>query len=341
MPAEWAPHEATWLSWPHNPETWPDILVDAERAMADAVAALAPHERVHINVLDDRHAEHVGRLLEGRVPENAVRYERIPPDDAWIRDYGAIVVADEDGFVALDFDYNAWGGKYPPFDRDRAVASQMADRLGLRRIARPMVLEGGSIDVNGEGLAIVTEQCLLNPNRNPGMNRGEIESCLAETFGLTGILWLGEGVAGDDTDGHVDNLARFVDAERVVCAVAPDRSDVNHAPLDANLRRLEAFRDSEGRRLDVVELPLPDPVFRGDERLPASYANFYIANSVVLMPAYGSPADERARSILETCFPGREIVPIDCRALIVGLGALHCLTQQIPVMVRDPIPTGN
>jgi len=341
MPAEWCPHQATWLSWPHNPETWPGVLADAERAMADAVAALAPHERVHINVLDDRHAEHVGALLEGRVAKGQVRFERIPTDDAWIRDYGAIVVADGDGFAALDFEYNAWGGKYPPFDQDRAVALQMADILGLRRIARPMVLEGGSIDVNGRGLAIVTEQCLLNPNRNPGMNRDAIEACLAEAFGLTGILWLGDGVAGDDTDGHVDNLARFVDTGRVVCAVAADRSDIDHAPLDANLKRLEAFRDREGRRLDVVELPQPDPVFRGDDRLPASYANFYIANSVVLMPAYGSRADDRASGILQDCFPGREIVPIDCRALIVGLGALHCLTQQIPVMVSNRIQTGN
>jgi len=336
MPAEWAPHQATWISWPHNPDTWPGVLEAARAAMADAVVALAPHERVCINVQDDAAASSVSARLNGRVPSDRVSLERIRTDDAWIRDYGAIIVRDADsprGFSACDFDYNAWGGKYPPFDNDRAVARQMAERLGLPCRNSSRILEGGSIEVNGEGLGLVTEQCLLNPNRNPGRSRNEIESVLAEFFGLDEILWLGDGVVGDDTDGHIDNLARFVAPRRVVTIVEPDRNDPNHAPLADNLARLQAFRAADGRALEVIELPVPSPVMYQGTRLPASYANFYIANDIVLMPAYGGPRDDVARGILADCFPTRRIAPIDCRALIVGLGALHCLTQQIPVIV--------
>ena len=337
MPAEWSPHEATWISWPHNPETWPGVIEAAEAAMADVVASLAPHEHVHINVLDDAHAQHVAGLLAGRAENGRFSLQVIATDDAWIRDYGAIVVGAEDaptGFAAVDFDYNAWGGKYPPFDRDQAVAAAMAERLGLPRIRSAMVLEGGSVDVNGEGLALVTEQCLLNPNRNPAMSRSEIESNLAELLGARELIWLGEGLIGDDTDGHIDNLARFVATRRVVTVVASDLSDANHAALAENRRRLESFRDSDGRALEIVELPVPAPVLRHGAPLPASYANFYIANGVVLVPAYGGEPDEIAAGVIADCFPDRRVVPIDCRSLIVGLGALHCLTQQIPVMVR-------
>lgn len=341
MPAEWTPHLATWISWPHNPDTWPGVLAAAETAMANAVTALAPHEHVRINVLDDAHARHVSSLLAGRAATDRISLEHLATDDAWIRDYGAIIVSAEDspsGFAAIDFDYNAWGGKYPPFDRDRAAAAQMAKRLGLPRISSPMVLEGGSVDVNGEGLGLVTEQCLLNPNRNPSLERGEIESRLEELLGLSEPIWLGEGIIGDDTDGHIDNLARFVAPRRVVTVVASSPADPNHAALADNRRRLDEFRDSNGRGLEVVELPLPGPLAHGSNPLPASYANFYIANGVVLVPAYGGDNDEIAAGVIADCFRGRQVVPIDCRSLIVGLGALHCLTQQIPVMVRGSEP---
>lgn len=342
MPAEWSPQEATWISWPHNPDTWPGVLEAARVSMSDAVVALAQVGRVHINVNDEATRGDVERRLRGRVPDGQVRLESIVTNDAWIRDYGAIIVRDAEapgGFAACDFGYNAWGGKYPPYDRDQAVARQMAERLGLPRHQSELILEGGSVEVNGEGLGLVTEQCLLNPNRNPGKSRAAIESVLAEFLGIDEAIWLGDGVVGDDTDGHIDNLARFFGPTSVVTIVEADRSDPNHAPLADNLARLKAFRDTRGRALDVVELPVPAPVMHEGQRLPASYANFYIANEIVLMPAYGGPGDDVARGILAECFPQRRIVPIDCRPLVVGLGALHCLTQQIPVIVPASSPS--
>ena len=334
MPAEWSPHAATWISWPHNPETWPGLLAEAEAAMTDFVVALAPYETVHINVLNDEHAEAVARRFERSVPEGSVVLHRVPTDDAWIRDYGAIIVRDANGdYAAVDFGYNAWGGKYPPYDHDLAVAARMAEILALPRVACDMILEGGSVDVNGAGLGLVTEQCLLNPNRNPTLGRQDIVGKLRDLLGLTELIWLGDGVVGDDTDGHIDNLCRFVAERAVVTVVASDRDDPNYAPLADNLARLEAFESADGRGLEIQTLPLPAPVFHRGQRLPASYANFLIANEIVLMPSYGCAEDDAARGVLADCFADRRIVPIDCRALVAGLGALHCLTQQIPVMV--------
>jgi agmatine deiminase len=340
MPAEWSPHLATWLSWPHNPDTWPGLLTAAELAMSDVVAALAECEVVHVNVQDASHALRVERLLERRAPSDRFVLHHWATDDAWIRDYGAIVVRDAAaprGFAALDFDYNAWGDKYPPYDNDRGIAARMAAELDLPCVPCGMVLEGGSIDVNGAGLALVTEQCLLNPNRNPGLNKREIETRLRELFGLDRLLWLGGGIVGDDTDGHIDNLSRFVAERCVVTIVETQRADPNYQPLAENLVRLRQFEDADGA-LEIVELPMPDPQLHDGTRLPASYANFYIANEIVLMPSYGSSKDDIAAAILADCFPGRRVQPIDCRALVAGLGALHCLTQQIPVMVAASEP---
>jgi agmatine deiminase len=320
MPAEWAPHEATWLSWPHNRETWPEGLPAAQAALAQGAVALAAGETVRINTLEP---ERVERCLHGAPPGRIV-LEPIPTDDAWIRDHGAIVVHDEAGRrTALDFRYNAWGGKYP-YEQDDAVARRMASRLDLPCVRVDMVLEGGAIDVNGEGQLLTTEQCLLHPNRNPQLTRAAIEANLARTLGAAQVIWLGEGIAGDDTDGHVDDIARFVAADTVVAAVEPDPADENHAPLAENLRRLRAAG------LRVRELPMPPPLYRGAERLPASYANFYIGNDVVLMPAFSCPQDGLAHDVLAACFPGRRVLPIDSRALVIGLGAFHCLTQQVP-----------
>jgi agmatine deiminase len=341
MPAEWAPHEATWLSWPHNPETWPDCFDLVEPAMVEVVRMLAETERVHINVLDDAHASHLEDLLDGVAPPERVSLHRCPTNDAWIRDHGAIFVADPDTGerLALDFEYNAWGGKYPPFDRDRRVATYMAEALGVPRFAPGLVLEGGSIDVNGAGALLTTEQCLLNPNRNPELSREDIEAALRAGFGVREIVWLGDGIEGDDTDGHIDDLTRFVAVDTVVTVVEPNRDDPNHAPLAANRAALERVAVN-GKPLKVVELPMPAPQFNAGQRLPASYANFYLANEIVLLPVFDCDSDVRAVEILAECFPERRVIAVDSRGLVGGLGALHCLTQQVPVAGVSGEPYG-
>ena len=339
QPAEWAPHEATWLSWPHNRDSWPGVFAGVEPAMVAFVRALAECEPVYINVLGADHERHVRKLLAAAVPPERLRFYRFPTNDAWARDHGAIFVTRptlDAPRLAVDFDYNAWGGKYPPFDLDRQIGRQMAEALGVPRYAKPgVVLEGGSIEVNGEGALLTTEQCLLNPNRNPSLTRADVEALLRDSFGVTEILWLGEGIEGDDTDGHIDDLTRFVAPGKVVTVVEANRADPNHAPLAANRRLLETLAVA-GRPLDVVELPMPVPQYLEDQRLPASYANFYLANGAVLVPVFGCPADDAACGILRDCFPGKRVVPIDCRVLIAGLGALHCLTQQVPAV---PVPS--
>jgi len=339
MPAEWSPHQATWFSWPHNPDTWTDDLPAVERILAEAVAALAKGEGVRINVRDSGHGYHVQKLLAGKVPPDKVLMHQFPTNDAWCRDHGAIFVtrAPEPGsgpqatLKALDFQYNAWGGKYPPYDLDNALPQRMATALGVPCQEIPMVLEGGSIEVNGQGLLLTTEQCLLNPNRNPNLTREQIEFQLKSLLGVTRIVWLGDGIAGDDTDGHIDDLTRFVAEDLVVTAVEQDPADENYQPLKENRERLAGIRLPDGRPLRVVELPMPAPLYRGSNRLPASYANFYVGNRVVLLPTFNCPADEEAAAILARCFPGRRIVSLDCRDVVVGLGTFHCLTQQVPV----------
>jgi agmatine deiminase len=278
----------------------------------------------------------VQSLLDGRVNRDSIVFHRFPTNDAWCRDHGAIFVTREGGAateraLALDFRFNAWGGKYPPFDLDDAIPGKMAAALGVPSYAVDMVLEGGSIDVNGRGALLTTEQCLLHPNRNPDLDRATIEQNLRDTLGVRQIIWLGDGIAGDDTDGHVDDLTRFVAENTVVTVVETNRSDENYAPLAENRERLNEVRLTGGRRLNVIELAMPKLLeFRGD-RLPASYANFYIGNTAVLMPAFNDPADAPNRQVLARCFPGREVVAIDCTDLVLGLGTFHCLTQQVPV----------
>lgn len=336
MPAEWEPHEATWLSWPHNTETWMDHdFALIEDAWAQMAAALAPAEEVRILAAGPLHARVRAALARREVPQEHVRIFDIATNDAWVRDHGPIFLVRGEGAarerMILDWDYNAWGGKYPPWDEDNRVPARVAAALGMNCTAPGMVLEGGSIDVNGRGSLLTTEQCLLNENRNPGLTREQIEQNLRDWLGVTNILWLGEGIEGDDTDGHVDDITRFVGPRTIVTVICEDRADSNHEPLRNNRERLESLRDQDGEPFAIVELPLPRaPVhFRG-ERLPASYANFYIGNAAVLVPVFMDEHDERALEILAPLFPGRRIVPIDCRRVIAGLGALHCVSQQQP-----------
>jgi agmatine deiminase len=327
MPAEWEPHAATWLSWPRREGiSFPDSLDQVLPVLRAMVAALVESEPVCINVCNGAHEAEARAVLDALPQQECITYYEIPTNEPWCRDHGPIFLTrDTDPKLAVvDWDYNAWGNKYPPFDLDEIVPTHVAKILDLPVFYPRMILEGGSIDVNGAGALLTSESCLLNKNRNPNLSRQEIEQRLRDYLGVREILWLGDGIEGDDTDGHIDDLSRFVSERTVATVVEEDRSDANYRPLQENLNRLSGFG------LDVVTLPMPRKIVREDLRLPASYANFYIANTCVLVPTFADANDDKALSILRECFPGREIVGIDCRELIWGLGAFHCLTQQQP-----------
>lgn len=331
LPAEWEQHAGTWIAWPHNRETWTCDWDRVECFFSALLAALLDSEPAHVIVEDRRSEDHVRRLLDGRAASGDVSFHHFMTNDAWCRDYGATFVrrmTDNNhlpDLVAIDWGYNAWGGKYPPFDADNAIARQMAQVAQAPCVSGSMVLEGGAIDVDGCGILMTNESCLLNANRNPDMDRGQIELRLQRMLGVERIVWLADGLVGDDTDGHVDQLARFVAPGRVIAVTEDNRADPNFASLAENQRRLA--RDS---RLEVVEIPQPPAQYQGLKRLPASYANFYITNKSVLVPQYAHPRDENACAALAREFPDRRIVGLDCRDIIAGLGAIHCLTMQMP-----------
>jgi agmatine deiminase len=333
MPAEWEPHAATWLSWPRRegisfPDSF-DRVLPALRAMAEA---LIESEQVCINVGNDAHEVEARAVLDGLSMERITFY-RIPTNEPWCRDHGPIFLTrnTDPRLAIVDWDYNAWGGKYPPCDLDEVVPTRAARFLDVPVFYPRMILEGGSIEVNGAGALLTTESCLLNPNRNPCLGRAEIEQRLRDYFGIQEILWLAEGIEGDDTDGHIDDLARFVSEHTVVMVVEENREDENYQPLQENLARLSEMKIDE-RQIEIIALPMPKRIVREGLRLPASYANFYIANSCVLLPTFADPNDETALSILRNLFPDRRVIGIDCRELIWGLGTFHCLTQQQPAV---------
>ncbi len=336
MPAEWEPHHGTWLSWPHKEASWPGNFGPVRGIVAEMVRELAIGEEVHINVADAEMEQAAGEVLgTAGVSLDRVFFHHVPTNDAWCRDHGPIfversLVGGGTEQVALNWGFNAWGDKYPPYDLDNRVPERVADRLGLPCITPGMILEGGSIDVNGAGTLITTEACLLNPNRNPSRSKADIESMLRRFLGVSTILWLGDGIVGDDTDGHVDDLTRFVDDRTVITVVEEDPNDVNYGVLQENLARLRTMQIQDGTDLRVIALPMPRPVIYDGARLPASYANFYIGNEVVLLPGYDAERDEIARQTLQELFPTRRVVVIDCTAMVWGLGAFHCLTQQWP-----------
>jgi agmatine deiminase len=305
------------------------------------VEAIGSGERVCINVQDAAMEERVRRLLRPAGCEARVSFFRFPTDDAWVRDHGPIFVrrGPDARLAAVDFRFDAWGRKYPPWDRDDAIPAQIAAALGVERIAADFVLEGGSVDGDGAGTVLTSEACLLNANRllpgEPARTRDGMEQRLAETLGAERVVWLGDGIVGDDTDGHVDDVARFVAPGTVVAAHEPDPGDPNHEPLADNLERLGRARDARGRALDVVRLPMPPPVVIDGVRCPASYANFYLANGLALVPVFDSPRDAEALAVLGELLPDRQLVPIPSRALVIGLGAVHCLTQQEPATGED------
>jgi agmatine deiminase len=333
MPAEWEPHEATWISWP-QPEcnSFPGSYDRVIPTFVKMAEALAESEIVRINVSGAEQEKTVRKLLRSCPPER-VEYFHIPTDEPWCRDHGPIFVKRDKSpkLAVLNFGFNAWGYKLSPFDEDNAVPPAIAKALGLPIFNfEHFILEGGSIDTNGQGTLLTTESCLLNPNRNPTLDRTAIEKKLRDKLGVKKILWLGDGIEGDDTDGHVDDITRFVGPSTVITAVEEDEHDPNFEPLQQNLDRLHTMRLADGEPLHVLTLPMPTRIMREGQRLPASYANFYIANSVVLLPVFNEHNDAWAVSALHEAFPTRRIVPIDCRELIWGLGAFHCLTQQQP-----------
>jgi agmatine deiminase len=341
MPPEWELHKATWLSWPHRLETWPGKFDPIPAVFVDITSWLSSSEEVHINVLDKAMERQVLALLRNSRHDQLVM-ERvfchlIPTNDAWCRDHGPNFVFrrsnDRIEKIIINWDYNAWGEKYTSYADDNAVPERIAALMQLPFVSPGMVLEGGSIDVNGKGLLLTSEACLLNPNRNPELSREEIEQVLGRYLGIEKVLWLGDGIVGDDTDGHVDDMARFVNENTLVIAVEEDPSDENYEALQENLKRLKTFTDLAGNPLNVLTLPMPSPVYFNGDRLPASYANFYIANTIVLVPTYRCSRDRIAIEILQECFPERKVIGIDCFDLVWGLGAIHCITHEEPELL--------
>ncbi len=380
MPAEWDPHAATWLAWPHNYADWPGKFEPIPWVYTEIIRNLARHERVDL-LVNNAAAERQARkqLEKSNANIKHVRFHRWPTNRSWLRDSGCIflrpyvgtaalgcppgearllpprpdreghdfsraaregkkkgALAPEGALRALNLRFNAWA-KYTNYRHDEKIGAQMATTAEAQKI-RPhhnhtrVVLEGGSIDVNGEGTLLTTEECLLSKvqQRNPTMSRKDYEKIFADYLGAPHVIWLGQGIAGDDTHGHVDDLTRFVAPNTVVTVIEPNRKDINHKPLRDNLRRLHSATDQNGKLLNVVELPMPRPVIFEQRRLPASYANFYIANGLVLVPVFNDPNDRIALNTLAQLFPTREVVPIYCGDLVWGLGTLHCMTQQQP-----------
>lgn len=338
FPAEWAPHAGTWISWP-RPEgiSFPDRYHECVDNVIGVITAITRFEPVHLNVPNGNYRRIVRETLKARgVPMRRVHLHEIATNECWTRDHGPAFVLRRRGGKAqaavVDWGYNAWGGKYPPYDADDAVPSRVAEELGVKTVFHPgIVMEGGAVDFNGAGTVLTTTSCLLNRNRNPHLSQAEIERYLCDYYGQRHVVWLGDGIEGDDTDGHVDDLARFIDDRTVVIGIEDDPRDANYRVLRENRRLLDSAHDADGRPFDIVELPMPRPLHYEDQRLPATYMNFYFVNGALLVPTFGQPArDRRALAILQAWLPDREVVGVDCRALLWGLGAIHCLTQQQP-----------
>ena len=334
FPAEFAKHKATWLSWPHKEASWPGKIEMIYPVYSQFIKHVSEGEKVNINVVDESMKAHAIRHLQ-KVDTDLSRIEFFihPTNDAWCRDHGPAFLINplaEQKKIILDWGYNAWGGKYPPFDLDDNIPTLIGAYYKIPVIYPGIVMEGGSVDFNGEGTVLTTSSCLLNPNRNPHLNQKQIEHYLHHYYGVDTILWLGDGIVGDDTDGHIDDITRFVNKDTVVTVVEENKSDDNYQPLKENLKRLNTMRLENGKSLNVIELPMPSPVIHEGQRLPASYANFYISNNYVIVPTYRDKQDDKALTILQKYFPDRRVVGLDSWDIIWGLGSFHCLSQQEP-----------
>jgi agmatine deiminase len=333
FPAEWAKHTATWLSWPHKEASWPGKIDLVYPGYCEFIKAISEGELVRINVKDEQMGAFAKQqLMTAGVDLRQVEIFEFETNDAWCRDHGpAFLINPETKQKAIvDWGYNAWGGKYPPFDLDDVIPTKIGRHFGLQVYHPGIVMEGGSVEFNGKGTLLTTTACLLNTNRNPDLNRQQIEEFLCSYYGVEQILWLGDGIVGDDTDGHIDDITRFVNEDSVVTVVEENKNDENYHLLQENLEQLKTMRLLNGKQLNVIELPMPDAVIYEDQRLPASYANFYIANAAVIVPTYRCANDDKALTILQQCFPDRKVIGIDSTEIIWGLGSFHCLSQQEP-----------
>lgn len=337
FPAEFEPHVATWLSWPHKEASWPGKIDAIYPYYSLFIKELTKGELVRINVVDEAMKNFaIGHLNKVGVDLSKVQFFFHPTNDAWCRDHGPAFLINSDPNAKarkaiVDWGYNAWGNKYPPFDLDDVIPTLIGKEFNLPVFNPGIVMEGGSVEFNGAGSLLTTTACLLNPNRNPHLNQQQIEQYLSDYYGIEQVLWVSEGIIGDDTDGHIDDTVRFVNADTVLTVIEEDKADENYQLLQDNLKELKAMRLLNGKQLNIVELMMPDAVIWEDQRLPASYANFYIANKSVVVPTFRCEKDQPALDIIQSCFPDREVVGIDSTEIIWGLGSFHCLSQQEPV----------
>lgn len=336
FPAEFALHEATWLSWPHKEASWPGKIHTIYPYYAQFIKTLALSEKVRINVADEAMKQFaVQHLQQVEVDLSQVEFFFHPTNDAWCRDHGPAFLINpnaEQKKVIVDWGYNAWGDKYPPYDLDDVIPTLIGKHYNIPVFNPGIVMEGGSVEFNGAGALLTSTACLLNPNRNPHLTQQQIEEYLINYYGVEQILWVDEGIVGDDTDGHIDDTVRFVNEDTVLTVVEENKADENYALLQHNLQQLKQMRLLNSKQLNIVELPMPDEIVYEDQRLPASYANFYISNKHVIVPTYQCPKDDKALQIIQQCFPSREVIGIDSTEIIWGLGSFHCLSQQEPLV---------
>ena len=338
FPAEFAPHDAIWLSWPHKEESWPGKIASIYPSYTEFVKIVSLTERVCINVVNEKMRNAAQKMLQlAGVNLERVQFYLHPTNDAWCRDHGpAFLLRDNavDPKVIIDWNINAWGGKYPPYDLDDVIPTRIGEALGLPVFHPGIIMEGGSVDFNGAGTVMTSKSCLLNPNRNPHLNQDQIEKYLSDYYGIDQVLWVSDGIVGDDTDGHIDDTVRFVNEDTVITVVESNVLSANHEILQQNLKELKQMRLLNGKQLNIVELPMPAEVIYEGQSLPASYANFYISNGHIIVPTFKCDADDKAMQIIQSCFPSREVVGIDSTDIIWGLGSFHCLSQQEPSMVN-------
>lgn len=336
FPAEFVPQRAMWLSWPHKEASWPGKIETIFPIYSQFIKLIAQNQKVCINVADEKMKDFATKQLElVNCSFENVQFYFHPTNDAWCRDHGPafIVNYEKKEKAIIDWGYNAWGDKYPPYDLDDVIPTLIGKKLGVPVFNPNIVMEGGSVEFNGRGTLLTTTACLLNKNRNPHLSQKQIEEYLVNYYGVENILWLGDGIVGDDTDGHIDDITRFVNEDTVVTVVEENKSDENYELLQENLQLLSTMRLENGKQLNIIELPMPKPVIYDEQRLPASYANFYIGNEHVVVPTFrDTKNDEQALNILQSCFKERKVVGLDSTDLIWGLGSFHCLSQQEPAV---------